>query len=768
MEHNDISRAFGIPVPGTIISHYEIIAPLGEGGMGVVYRALDTRLKRPVALKFLNQQALESDRGKERLVLEAQAAAALDHPNICQVYEIEEAGGHTFIAMACISGVSLRKKLASGPLALEQSLDIAVQIARGLLAAHEKGLVHRDIKPTNVIISDEGVAKIVDFGLVQRPDSSVLTTPGALVGTLTYMSPEQAAGDRVDHRTDLWSWGVVLYEMLTGVRPFRAENALGLINAICHRAPEPMHTYRDLLPPTLEQVINRALEKSADLRYQSAREILTDLGSPASMAVEHSARSSFTASGLASERSGAVSIAVLPFVNNSGDKENEFFSDGLTDELINVLAHCEGMRVVSRTSAFAFKGKVENIQRIGEQLRVHAILEGSVRKAGDRLRVTAQLINVKDGYHIWSGKFDRDLKDIFAIQDEIAQTVANALEISLKPGQSLAMRGVQTNLDAYHHYLKGRYYWNQMTAEGFQKALSHFQEALKLDPSYGAASAGIADYFTILGLWSLAQPSEVWPKAKAAALRALELDSSLPEAHISLGYVHIFYEWDRQQAEQDFRKAVELNRGLSVAHYSYAIYLIQTGKLEEAIASMIKAKDLDPLSLLVCSGLAFAYYYNRQYDRALEEHKKVLELDPHYVYSLFGIGLVHQALGGFKEAIEVLEQAWKSSGGSSLLLGFLGGCYGRAGMSDKSLDVLEQLGKQAEQMYVSPVCQALVYTGLGETSRALDWLEKAAESRAALLTYISVMAAFDPLRGEPRFIALERQMASPLADSPTR
>jgi serine/threonine protein kinase/tetratricopeptide (TPR) repeat protein len=764
MEPNAFSRVFGGAAPGTIISHYELVAPLGSGGMGLVYKAFDTRLKRPVALKFLNQQTLESEQGSKRFLFEAQAAAALDHPNICPIYEIEDAEGCTFIVMACISGVNLRKKIASAPPTLEEALEIALQIAQGLLAAHERGLVHRDIKPANIIVSDDGIIKIVDFGLAQRPDSASVTEAGALVGTLTYMSPEQADGERVDRRTDLWSWGVILYEMLVGVPPFRGDNALALLNAIAHKAPEPVRNFRPGIPNGVEQMIDRALEKVPDQRYQSAREIIKDLGAVLGKTVDLPSADRGT---VPRGSGGAVSIAVLPFVNTSSDKENEVFSDGLTDELINVLAHCQGLRVVSRTSAFAFKGKAESIRSIGEQLHVDAILEGSVRRAGERLRVTAQLINVSDGYHAWSGKFDREMKDIFEIQDEIAQTVANALEISLQPGQKIGARGAQRNLEAYQHYLKGRYYWNQMTAEGFQKAVAHFEEALKIDPLYGAAHAGLADYFTLLGVWSLAVPSEVWPRAKAAATRALELDNSLPEAHMSLGYVHIFYEWDRKQAERDFRRAVELNPGLSLAHYSYAIYLIQTGRLEEAIQSMMKAKDLDPLSLLVCSGLAFVYYYNRQYHRALEEHRKVLELDPHYVYSLFGQGLVYQELGLFKEAIEFLEKARASSGGSSLILGFLGDCYGRAGMREKSLEILKLLDQQVSQMYVSPVCQALVYIGLGESGRALDWLEKAAESRAVLLTYLPVMPPFDPLRSEPRLIALERRMAIPVTEPPT-
>lgn len=767
MGHHANSGVFATLQPGNTISHYEIIAALGEGGNGVVYKAFDNRLKRPVALKFLIQEP-GGEESRQRLFSEAQATAALDHPNICSIYEVEEAEGYTFISMACVSGVDLRKRKAAGPIPLEEVLDIGTQIAQGLHVAHEAGLVHRDIKPGNILIADDGTVKIVDFGLAQRMDATT-SAPGGLAGTYNYMSPEQVAGRDVDRRTDLWSWGVVFYEMLAGVRPFRRETAPALFAAISQEAAVPIRALRPGLPEVFERVLDRALQKDAQQRYQTAAEILADLEELLrATGMRGRQRGAALARIPSPAADGRISIAVLPFVNTGADPENEFFSDGLTDELINVLANCRGLRVVSRTSAFAFKGKAENIRDIGDKLRVQAVLEGSVRRAGNRLRVTTQLIDVRDGYHLWSGKYDRELQDIFAIQDEIAQTAASALALTLQTSSPSDAPKPEINLQAYHHYLRGRYYWNQMTGEGFQKALSHFQEALKIDPLYGAAYAGIADYFTTLGVWSLAPPSAVWPQAKAAALKAVELDGSLPEAHIALGYVHIFYEWDRRQAEKDFARALELNPGLSIAHYSYAIYLIQVGRLEEAINSMVHAKDLDPLSLLVCSGLAITFFYARQYDRAIAEHRKVLELDPHYVYSLFGLGLVYQALGLYEKAIEYLEQAGTHSGGSSLVLGFLGGCYGLAGQREKAIETLRKLDQPADAGYVSPVCQALVYIGIGEKNLALDWLEKSAESRAVLLTYLSVMPPFDPLRSEPRLIALERRMAMPVLDAATQ
>ena len=753
--------------PGYTISHYQIRSPLGEGGMGVVYTALDQRLGREVALKFLNQKSLQNAKGKERFFSEARAAAVLDHPNICPIYGIEEAEGHTFIVMAYVRGKSVREMLSYGPLGLTESLNIGLQTAHGLDAAHQKGIVHRDIKPENLIVSDQGVVRIVDFGVAQLPEQTRLTFAGAAVGTLAYMSPEQAKGEDVDQQTDLWSLGVVLYEMVAGVPPFHGVNELALLNAILHKTPNPLTSDLSEFSKGWQQVVARALERDRSHRYQSASEMISDLETLASRTGSKVGLARYSAGSLAEVTPAMASIAVLPLVNMSPDPDTEYFSDGLTEELISSLSSCDSLRVVARTSAFEFKGKTENVRGIGEKLRVNTVLEGSVRKAGRTMRITVRLINVADGFQLWSEKFDREMADIFAVQDEIAGAVAGNLRVTLVEKPRRSKMGT-AQVEAFELLLKGRYHWNQQTAEGFQKAVAYFQEALRLDPKFGAAYAGLADYYALLGLWSLGDPNDVWPRAKVVALKALQLDDALAEAHISMGYIRIFYDWDREQARREYLRALELNPGLPTAHMSYTTYLLQTEQVQEALKEMQKAKDLDPLSTLMGSGVAFIYFYLRDFDQAIAEHKKVLELDANYTYSQLGLGLAYEQKGVYPEALEMLEKARASSGDNPMVLGSLGGCYAKAGQEEHARQLLNQLDEMGTRQYVSPVCQASIYIGLGEIETAMEWLEKAANGRAAFLGYLPVWPPYDPLRSHPRFAALRKRIATPIADTPTQ
>ena len=773
-EHLASHDSYLLPA-GHTISHYQICNPLGEGGMGVVYTAVDQRLGREVALKFLNQKSLQSETGKERFFSEARAAAALDHPNICPVYGIEEAQGCTFIVMAFLRGKSVAQMLNRGSLGLEESSNIALQAARGLEAAHHKGVVHRDIKPENLIVSDQGIVRIVDFGVAQLPEQTRLTVAGGAVGTLAYMSPEQARGETVDQQTDLWSLGAVLYEMVAGAPPFRGDNALALLNAILHANPDLQTAQRSDLGETWQRVAARALEKDRSRRYQSASEMISDLEALASRTSGnleprperyHPVSSSVPISSVATAPVSA-SVAVLPFVNMSSDPDTEYFSDGLTEELINGLSSCESLRVVARTSVFEFKGKTENVRGIGEKLRVTTVLEGSVRKAGTQLRITVRLVNVADGYQLWSARFDREMAGVFEIQDEIASAVATHLMVTLAARPRRPRMGT-SQLEAFELQLKGRYHWNQQTADGFQKAVSCFQEALRLDPDYGAAYAALADYYALLGLWSLGDPNDVWPLARSAALKALELDDTLAEAHISLAYIRIFYDWDREQARREFLRALELNPGLPAAHMSYTVYLLQTKQLQEALREMQKAKDLDPLSTLMGSGLAFIHFYMRDYDRAIVAHKKVLDLDANYTYSQLGLGLAYEQKGMFAEALSMLEKARTSSGDNPLVLGNLGACYAKAGLEERAQELLRKLDEMSTRQHVSPVCPALIYTGLNQPEAALEWLEKAADTRAAFLGYLPVWPAYDPLRSHERFAALLARIATPISETPTQ
>jgi len=759
------------PKPGDVVSHYEILSTLGEGGMGLVYKAMDQRLKRVVALKIMNRRTSDKQSGLKRFLSEAQTAAALDHPNICPIYEINEHDGWPFIVMAFIPGTTLLQKMRTRLLKIDEAFDMTRQVATGLHVAHERGVVHRDIKPANVLVNEEGVVKIADFGLAKMPEITRVTAPGGAVGTYPYMSPEQIRGEDVDRRSDLWSLGVMMYEMLTGVLPFVGDNQLTFINAVLRHDPKPISALRPAVPAGTDQVVLTLLQKAPARRYQTGRELIAELdriaGKPASdggtVATSPSKPAPSSRGSKSSDRRLPISIVVLPFANLSPDKENEYLCDGITEELIHGLGLSEGLRVVSRTSAFEFKGKTESVRAIAEKLKVDSVVEGGVRRAGDRLRVTVQIVDAYDGFPTWSAKFDRDMKDIFAVQDEIALSVANAFKVQLQPqarGSSLgsAESGV---VEAYHEYLKGRYCWNQQTAESLQKAVAHFQKALELDPEYGAAHAGLADYFSMLGLWSLAPPEMVWGQARTSALRALELDDSLAEAHISLAYYELFYGWNFEKAEQEFLRAIQLNEQLSFAHYSYSVLLVVAGRIDEAIIEIKRAQILDPLSLLISSGLGIVYYYGRHYSEALEEHRKTLEIEPNYVYSNLGSGLAYQEIGKFAEAVAALEKACDLAQRSPLPLAFLGAGYAKAGHREKALAVLKELEEDTAKQYVSPVCNAVVYAALDDREQAIAWLNKGADSRAAILVYLPVLPVFDALRSDPRVVALVKKITEP-------
>jgi len=606
----DKTQSFRILVHGTVISHYKIIKKIGSGGMGVVYKAQDTKLKRTVALKFLRPQALGSEEEKTRFVHEAQAAAALDHPNICTVYEIDEAEGHTFISMACIEGQSLKDRIASAPLKLDEVIDIAIQVASGLQEAHEKGIIHRDIKSANIMLTEKGQTKIMDFGLAKLAGGMQLTKTGTTMGTVAYMSPEQARGEEVDHQTDIWSLGVVLYEMVTGQMPFKGEHEQAVIYSILNSDPQPITGLRTGVPMELDRVIAKILGKSADERYPHINDILVDL---------RSLRKTLESEALKDQDATTKthpSIAVLPFTNLSVDKEQEYFCDGMAEEIISALTHVEGLHIVARTSAFAFKGEKLDVREIGKRLNVGTVLEGSVRKAGNRLRISAQLINVADGYHLWSEKYDRDMEDIFAIQDEISLAIVDKLKVKLLGEEKAALvKRYTDNLEAYSLYLKGRYHWSKRTPEGIKKAIQHFKQVIEKDPNYALAHAGLADCYSMLEQARVLPAKEAFPKAKAAVTKALEIDETLAEAHTSLAFVRWYYDWDWAGAEKEFLRAIELNPNYPTGHQWYAVYLAEMGRPAEAISEIKKAQELDPLLVIINIASAWILICARQYDQ---------------------------------------------------------------------------------------------------------------------------------------------------------
>jgi serine/threonine-protein kinase len=747
----------------TFANRYEIIEELGKGGMGKVYRVEDTKLKQEVALKLIKPEIAKDKKTIERFRNELKIARNIRHKNVCGMYDLGEEKGAHFITMEYVPGEDLKGMIRMmGQLGAGKAISIAKQVCEGLSEAHRLGVVHRDLKPSNIMIDKEGNARIMDFGIARSLSTKGITGAGVMIGTPEYMSPEQVEGKEVEQRSDIYSLGVILYEMVTGKVPFGGDTALTI--AVKHKTEEPKDPgeFNPQLSEDLSRVILKCLEKDKGKRHQSMDQILNELSEieRSITTIERILPRKEPEMAKTGEVEWKDSIAVLPFADLSLQKDQEYFCDGMAEELINALSKIEKLHVASRTSSFQFKGEGYDIEDIGRKLKVKTILEGSVRKAGNRLRITAQLVDVNDGYHLWSEKYDREMEDIFAIQDEISLAIIDKLKLKLlKEEKATLIKRYTDNLEAYDLYLKGRYFWNRRYEGGLQKGLEYFNQTIKKDPSYAPAYAGIADSLSILGLFAWLPPKEAFPKAKATALKAIEIDDMLAEAYTSLGWINMCYDWDWTAAEKALKRALEIDPNYAIGQLWYALYFSYLGRLEEATVEIIKALRLEPLSLLINVNLGFILYFKRLYDEAIEQCLKTIEMDPNYLLSYWFLGAGYSGKKMWKEVISAEEKAVALSEQSPLFIGYLGWGYAMSGQKDKARRTLNQLEKISKEKYVSNYCRAMIYLGLGEKDQMFKYLEKAYEAREPLLALSSkVTPYFDSVRSDPKFKALLKKI----------
>jgi serine/threonine-protein kinase len=779
-------------VPGYAIGPYEIINRLAAGGMGDIYLAEDTRLGRKVVLKSLPTAFTKDTERVRRFQLEARAASALNHPNIVTVYEIGQMDQLHFIAIEFIDGETLRQRFTDGPLTISEALQIAIKVANALLAAHEAGIVHRDIKPENIMIRADRVVKVLDFGLAKLTESKPIiseastlfqTQQGIIIGTAPYMSPEQARALPVDTRTDIWSLGAVLYEMIGGHAAFAGPTASDIIAAILSREPVPLVRHRPEVPTELEWIVKKALRKDREERYQTIREFVADLKNLRQRLEfeEELERSQDTSDPrrvtlanrpwpTAQSRTGIDSVAILPLVNNHPDQGMEYLSDGISESMINTLSQLPDLRVMAWSTVSLYKGRQVDPRQAGRDLDVRAVVTGRVLQSADCMVVKVEMVDVNDGSQMWAGGCSCKPSDILDIETQISCEISEKLlrRLSSEERKQLARRPTD-NVEAYHAYLKGRYCWNKRTDEDVKKAIDYFQTAIDADPAYALAYVGLADSYQVLGSFGIATvaPKDAFPKAREALIRALEIDDTLAEAHASLAYCLGLYDWNWPAAEREFKRTLDLKPSYATAHHWYGfLYLASMGRLDEAVAEAKQGQQLDPLALPVSSNIGLLLYLARRYDEALEQFHKNLEMDRSFVYTHWEMALTYEQCGRYDEAIAAFKKAIELSGTSALPRALLARTYALCGRKSEALALLDELTEISTQAYVSPYRIAAIHSALGDNDRAFKWLDHAYEGRDGWLIWLAVDPVVDALRSDKRFKDLLNRLGLATVRSP--
>jgi len=735
-----------------VADRYRIDEEIGRGGMAAVYLAEDLKHGRKVAIKVLLPSGGQSYE-PQRFLREIRIAARLSHPQILPVHDSGECDGLLYFVMPYAGCESLRDRLnREGQLPIDAALRITRAVAAALGYAHRHHVIHRDIKPENILLQ-EGEPVVADFGVATAMsaaggDNVYITDRGFAVGTPAYMSPEQASAERdLDGRSDLYSLACVLYEMLTGQPPFAGSSARATMARHAVETPAPIRSLRPTVPLAVELALQRALAKAPAERFATMAEFCEALATPVPVPAP-----------LAGSRDQR-SIAVLPFVNSSADPDNEYFSDGMTDELITALSKVEGLQVASRTSVFALKNLREDVRTLGARLNVSTVLDGTVRKSGNRLRISVQLSSVADGRTLWSERYDREMSDVFAIQDEIAGTIVRTLRSTLLGdlGDPTPVR-YTANIKAYSLYLKGRFCWNRRTQDGIKEGIRYFEQAIAEDPSYALAYSGLADSYALDLDYRGAPVFEGMERAKAEARKAIALDETLAEAHTSLGWVTFIYDWDWAAAEREFRRAIELNPHYSTARQWYSWFLAAMGRFEEALMHGRTAIELDPASVSIRRSMGWLQYYARQSEEALDNLRRAIAMNPTAEETHRLLGLVYLQQGLFDEAAASFKEALTNSEHDALALAGLGHVAARRGRMNEAHAVLEELNARAKRRYVSPVAQAQLYVTLGERDRAFEWMDRAYEDRRGWLAYLKIEPMLDGVRDDPRFNRLLQRL----------